>query len=161
MGSNRRTGAGPARATMFAALLILCLSAMSLSMFSLELQTQVRAAITQSLETRSLSPVQDPVAATVAASQTRSEPQLNATSADDRALSACRAGRRGDTEAISSLIAMLSDDSKIQLIRCWDTGRWSPALQTFKQPSPGEQAALALASFGRPAFEPLSSQLDS
>ncbi|HKG45259.1 MAG TPA: HEAT repeat domain-containing protein, partial [Pyrinomonadaceae bacterium] len=46
-------------------------------------------------------------------------------------------------------------------IRCWDTSRWSPALQTFKQPSPGEQAALALASFGRPAFAPLSNQLDS
>src|SRR6185369_14996110 len=53
------------------------------------------------------------------------------------------------------------DDSKSQLIRCWDTGRWSPALQTFKYPSPGEQAALALASFGRPAFGPLSQQLSN
>ncbi len=44
---------------------------------------------------------------------------------------------------------------------CWDTGRWSPALQTFKHPSPGEQAAIALASFGRPAFVPLTNQLDS
>jgi len=76
-------------------------------------------------------------------------------------MSACNAGRRGDVGAIPSLIAMLGDDSKTQLIRCWDTGRWSPALQTFKQPSPGEQAALALASFGRPAFAPLSNQLDS
>src|SRR6185503_6539213 len=47
------------------------------------------------------------------------------------------------------------------LVRCWDTSRWSPALQTFKHPSPGEQAALALATFGRPAFLPLANQLDS
>ena len=76
-------------------------------------------------------------------------------------MSACNAARRGDVQAIPALIAMLGDDSKTQLIRCWDTGRWSPALQTFKHPSPGEQAALALASFGHPAFAPLSSQLDS
>jgi HEAT repeat protein len=56
---------------------------------------------------------------------------------------------------------MLGDDTRTQLVRCWDTSRWSPALQTFKHPSPGEQAALALASFGRPAFAPLSNQLDS
>jgi hypothetical protein len=34
-------------------------------------------------------------------------------------------------------------------------------LQTFKHPSPGEQAALALASFGPPAFAPLSRELHS
>jgi HEAT repeat protein len=44
---------------------------------------------------------------------------------------------------------------------CWNDGRWSPALQTFKHPSPGEQAAIALASMGRQAFGPLSQQLDS
>jgi HEAT repeat protein len=76
-------------------------------------------------------------------------------------MSACNAGRRGDIEAIPRLIAMLDDDSKTELILCWDTGRWSPALQTFKHPSPGEQAALALASFGRSAFAPLSNQLNS
>ena len=76
-------------------------------------------------------------------------------------MSACNAGRRGDTEAIPSLIALLGDDSKTQLVKCWDSDRWSPALQTFKHPSPGEQAALALASFGRPAFVPLSNQLDN
>ena len=64
-------------------------------------------------------------------------------------------------EAIPLLIAMLGDDSRSQLVKCWDTSRWSPALQTFKHPSPGEQAALALASFGRPAFAPLTNQLDS
>ena len=64
-------------------------------------------------------------------------------------------------EAIPSLIAMLGDDTKTEFVKCWDTGRWSPALQTFKHPSPGEQAAIALASFGRRAFVPLTNQLDS
>ena len=55
----------------------------------------------------------------------------------------------------------MGDDSSTQVVRCWDTGRWSPALQTFKHPSPGEQAALALASFGSAAYGPLSQQLSS
>jgi HEAT repeat protein len=76
-------------------------------------------------------------------------------------MSACNAAKRGDVEAIPTLIAMLGDDSKTELIRCWDTSRWSPALETFKHSSPGEQAALALASFGRQALAPLSNQLDS
>ena len=63
--------------------------------------------------------------------------------------------------AIPSLIAMLGDDTKTEFVKCWDTGRWSPALQTFKHPSPGEQAAIALASFGRRALVPLTNQLDS
>jgi len=164
MRSNRRVGARFARTMMFAAMSIFCLSTLSLSMFAVELQTQVRTAVTQSLLTQTVSAVQDRVAPTVPtvnAPQSRNDSQPNRTSQDDRAMSACNAGRRGDVEAIPTLIAMLGDDSKAELIRCWDTGRWSPALQTFKHPSPGEQAALALASFGRPAFEPLSGQLDS
>jgi len=162
MRNNRRIGTGPARVMMFAALAVLCASALSLSMFSLELQTQVRAAVTETVQRLNL-PValQDPVAPAVNASQPRPEAQLNATSADERAMSACRAGREGNVNAIPSLVAMLGDDSKTQLITCWDSGRWSPALQTFKHPSPGEQAALALASMGRKAFRPLSQQLDN
>ena len=56
---------------------------------------------------------------------------------------------------------MLGDDRKSQLIRCWEGGRWSPALEVFKQSSPGEQAALALASLGQPAFRPLTNELDN
>ena len=67
---------------------------------------------------------------------------------------ACKTGKRGDTDAIPSLIAMLGDDTKTELIPCWDNERWSPALQTFKHPSPGEQAAIALASFGSSVFCP-------
>ena len=161
MKNKRRLGPGPARALMLAALLVLCVSAMSLSMFSLELQTRARAVV-QPLQTLSV-PVahQDPATPAVNPAPPRNEPQLNAPSAEDRALSACNTGRRGDVAAIPSLIALLGDDTRTQLIKCWDSGRWSPALQTFKHPSPGEQAAIALASFGRDAFEPLTNQLDS
>jgi HEAT repeat protein len=62
---------------------------------------------------------------------------------------------------IPTLIAMLGDDTRTEPIRCWTNGRWSPALDTFKQPSPGEQAAIALASMGHAAFRPLTNQLDS
>src|SRR6185503_3730552 len=161
MRSNRRIGARLALTIMFAAISILCLSALSLSLFAIELQTTVRAAVIPSMLTQSLSAVQDRIGPPAGASQPRNESQTNRTPQDDSAMSACNAGKRGDVAAIPSLVAMLGNDSKTQLIRCWDTGRWSPALQTFKHPSPGEQAALALASFGRPAFAPLSNQLDS
>ena len=159
MRSNKRLGAGSARVLMFAALSVLCVSALSLSMFSLELQTRARAAVTEGLQSIAPPAVQQP---TTSLTDTVQPPaQLNSPSADERAMSACKAGRKGDAAAIPSLIAMLGDDSKTQPIRCWDTGNWSPALQTFKHPSPGEEAALALASMGRKAFEPLSQQLTS
>ena len=157
MKSNTRIGARFARVLMLAAMAVLCLSALSLSMFAVELQTQVRAAVTQSILTSATSAAQERVGPTVVATDN----QANRTPQDDRTTSACNAAKRGDTEAIPLLIAMLGDDSKTQLVRCWDTSRWSPALQTFKHSSPGEQAALALASFGRPAFAPLTNELDS
>ncbi len=161
MRNNRRAGPGPARVMMFAALCVLCVSALSLSMFSLELQTQARAAVTQTVQMLNPPATQEPAAQTVTASQSRTEAQPAAADADERAMSACKAGRQGDVTAIPSLVAMLGDDSKTKLIVCWSDGRWSPALETFKHPSPGEQAAIALASMGRQAFEPLSQQLDS
>lgn len=105
--------------------------------------------------------VQHPVAVSPAPTQSRTDPQISPTTADDRAMSACKTGKRGDTDAIPALIAMLGDDAKSEQIKCWETGRWSPALQTFKHPSPGEQAAIALAWFGRPSFVPLMHQLSS
>jgi beta-lactamase regulating signal transducer with metallopeptidase domain len=151
-------GAGMARVITFAALSILFVSAMSLSMFSLELQTQARAI--ESLQSLNIPAMQHPVAPSVTPSQSRGETQVNAPVAD-RALTACEAGRRGDLQAIPLLVEQLGDDSKTQFAKCWNTDRWSPALETFKHSSPGEQAALVLASFGRPAFLPLSNQLDS
>jgi beta-lactamase regulating signal transducer with metallopeptidase domain len=75
------------------------------------------------------------------------------------AQSACDAGRNRDDAAIPSLVAMLGDDRQIEPIACYTSGRWTPALDTFKRPSPGEQAALALASMGRTALGPLMNQL--
>ncbi len=149
MRSNRRLGTGPARVLMFAALSVLCLSALSLSLFSLELETRARAAVTDRLQSLNPPAPQQPVTSTLITSQLQ----------DERVMSVCQAARRGDTTVIPSLIAMLGDDTSSQIIRCWNTSHWSPALQTFKHPSPGEQAALALASMGRTAFEPLSQQL--
>jgi HEAT repeat protein len=54
---------------------------------------------------------------------------------------------------------MLGDGRQIEPIACYTSGRWTPALDTFKRPSPGEQAALALASMGRTALGPLMNQL--
>jgi beta-lactamase regulating signal transducer with metallopeptidase domain len=153
MRSNKRLATRPARVLMVAALSVLCVSALSLSLFSIELQT-ARAAVTESLQSINLPAVQKPVTPV-----TQQPAQLNSPAAEERAMSACQAARRGDATAIPALVAMLGDDSSTQLIRCWDTGRWSPALETFKHPSPGEQAALALASMGRIALGPLSQQL--
>jgi len=89
------------------------------------------------------------------------KPLLDSQSAEERAHAACEAGRRNAIEAIPILISMLGDDSKTQPLRCWEFGTWTPALAVFKYPSPGEQAAIALASMGAPAFTPLTSQLTS
>jgi len=161
MNSNMHIGARFARVMMFAAMVVLCLSALSLSMFGFELQAQVRAAVTDSILTSTLSAVQDRVAPAAAVSQARNENQPASAPQDDRMSSACEAARRGDVKAIPALIATLGDDTRTQVVRCWDTSQWSPALQTFKHPSYGEQSALALASFGRPAFAPLSNELYS
>ena len=161
MRSNRRIGARFARTLMLTAISVLCLSALSLSLFAVELQTQVRAAVTESLLTSTLSAVQDRVGPATSVSPSRTETQPARAPQDDRMMSACDAARRGDIKAIPVLISMLGDDTKTQVVRCWDTSRWGPALQTFKHASPGEQAALALASFGRPAFAPLSNELYS
>ena len=160
--NTRRFRPGPARVIMLAALLVLGVSALSLSLFSLELQTQARAVV-QPLQAFSQPVAQHPAprAAAVPVAQTRAEVQLNASTPDERAHSACNAGRRRDVEAIPSLLAMLGDDSKTQPLTCYDSGNWTPALQTFRHPSPGEQAALALASLGRKALVPLMNQLDS
>jgi HEAT repeat protein/beta-lactamase regulating signal transducer with metallopeptidase domain len=159
MRSKRRLSAGPARVLMFAALAILCVSALSLSLFSLELQTPVRAGVTQSMQLLNLTVAQGPPKPSATSSPTQGEVQINPS--NDRAISACQAAKRGDVPAIPTLIELLGDESKTQPMKCWDTSRWSPALQTFKHASTGEQAALALASFGRPAYQPLTNQLFS
>lgn len=149
---------------MFAAVIVLCFSALSLSLFSVELQTRVRAAVTQSFVTPEHPVVQTPVPGAPTITTPRRDPQgsvTSATDADERAATACNASKQADVRSIELLVAMLGDDRKSQLIRCWENTRWSPALEVFKQSSPGEQAALALASLGPPAFRPLANQLDN
>lgn len=166
MRNKRRVGAGPARVLLSVTLLILGGAALMLSLFSLELQTAVQASVIDPVQRLSVAVTETPASANSPTvnntpSHPRTEPQSNASSAQERAMAACSSGRNGATEAIPSLIAMLADDARTELIRCWDTGRWSPALQTFKHPSPGEQAAIALASFGSRSFVPLMGQLSS
>jgi HEAT repeat protein/beta-lactamase regulating signal transducer with metallopeptidase domain len=80
---------------------------------------------------------------------------LNSPNPAQRAAAACSLGKAGAVEAIPALIRLLGDDTPIQPFRCWDSGRWSPAREALKQASPGEQAAIALASLGQAAVEPL------
>ena len=159
MRNQKRLTMRLARTAMSAAVMVLCLSALSLSLFSIELQTQVRAAVTRSIETAQRSVAPEPVSQTPGAP--RRETRDAVADANERAASACNASKHGDVRAVELLIAMLGDDRKSQLIKCWEGTRWSPALQVFKQSSPGEQAALALASLGPTAFRPLTNQLDN
>jgi HEAT repeat protein len=87
------------------------------------------------------------------------ESGLRSEDAQARAQAACLAGRAQAVELIPALVSMLGDDAAIEPVRCWESGRWSPALDTFKQPAPGEQAAIALASFGKPALGALKDSL--
>jgi len=102
----------------------------------------------------------------VAAASAGLHPQVFATSdasipkdAQARAALACAAGTTRDAGAIPRLIAILGDDTSIAPRQCYSNG-WSPARATFDHPSPGEQAALALASISRPSFPSLLRALD-
>jgi beta-lactamase regulating signal transducer with metallopeptidase domain/HEAT repeat protein len=170
-----------ARVLTSTALCLLCATAISLSLFSFELRTQAHAVFTTAtpqidnvntldantpgtsatVVSANTPRISTDVAETSAAPQARTETRAGTPDAQQRAQAACDAGRNRDTERIPALIDMLGDDTRTELIRCWTNGRWSPALDTFKHPSPGEQAAIALASMGRVAFLPLQNQLDS
>ena len=153
-----------AKAITSVMLVTLCAAALLLSLFSLELKTEARALFTpQTPPAVAVDNTKPPVlrAEPITPHRLRTEAQANTSTADQRAVAACEAGRNGDLEKIPTLIALLADDTKTEPLRCWTSGRWSPALDTFKQPSPGEQAAIALASMGRAAFLPLTNQLNS
>jgi HEAT repeat protein len=79
----------------------------------------------------------------------------------ERAVAACALGKLGAVNAIPALISLLGDDTPIHPIKCWDGGDWSPARHTFKQASPGEQAAIALAALSQPAVDPLIAALNN
>ena len=164
--SNRkRLSRSMAQALTSIMLFALCAAAIVLSLFSFELKTEARAVFTSpTAATPSAAEVinSNPAFAqtqTIPTQEPRTKRSLDAPNAQQRAEAACTAGRNGDTEQIPTLVVMLADDAKTELLRCWSNGRWSPALETFKYPSPGEQAALALASMGRVALQPLTNQL--
>jgi HEAT repeat protein len=151
-------------------LFVLCAAALSLSLFSLELKTEARTVFTPpapEIASNINAPLSQPETfvtqhprTEVRSAETRNpEVQPTDANAQQRAAAACEAGRKGETEKIPALIDLLSDDTKTELLRCWSSGRWSPALETFKHPSPGEQAAIALASMGSRAFLSLTRQL--
>lgn len=155
------TGRRAGRAAIAGSILALMISALALPVFSVELRTQVETVIKETLAAKPVEAQvisQDvPVSIAPDSAQTTSK----STAPQERAEAACAAGRAQDAKSIPTLIAMLGDDTKTELIRCWDNGNWSPALATFKHPSSGEQAAIALASMGRAAYPALASQLSS
>ncbi len=166
---RRQLGLGVGRAIFVSAFTVLCLSALTISTFSFDLHTHTiapgvqRVAIqSAAIQLAATEPTPEPTEPTQkpnVATQSPPDKPLNSVSSQERAQIACDAGRNSALEAIPMLVSMLGDDSKIEPLKCWNSGRWSPALQTFKRPSPGEEAAIALASMGEPAFEPLTNEL--
>ena len=167
-----RTGKRACRLLALTAFSLLCLSSLTISTFSFELRVDDRFAdegVSRAALAESPTKPDGVVAqqnVTQAENQSTSAP-LNARSpqssglesAEARALQACEALKQRAVEAIPTLVSMLGDDRPTRLLQCWENRRWSPALATFKQPSPGEQAAIALASMGTPALEPLTTAL--
>jgi HEAT repeat protein/beta-lactamase regulating signal transducer with metallopeptidase domain len=171
--NTRRLGAHASRVLGFSTLFLLCLTCIAISTFSLDLRTAFSekpsraVSVTQQVNesgVESQVPAQSPASSqeTRSASAARGElaQRLASAEAQARAEAACAAGRNHAVEAIPALVAMLGDDSPTPLVKCWEDGRWNPALESFKQASPGEQAAIALASMGTAAFEPLIKALD-
>ncbi|MFY9554311.1 MAG: M56 family metallopeptidase [Blastocatellia bacterium] len=165
-----RLGARTATSLAVCAFFLLAITGIAASTFSFDLRTHLESGQSNVVVTQSASSGEaqqrqpDPHAQAPGAppvSRGELEQTLSsAVNAQVRAEAACSAGKNRVIEAIPMLIAMLGDDTPIQLIKCWDSGRWNPAIESLKQPSPGEQAAIALASMGSPALEPLTAALN-
>jgi len=177
--NRRQFGTRAARLLTLMTFTLLCLSCLAISTFSFELRADrglARVEVKRADAVEALDEVADGVSPqapveqavqeggqSIAASQRIEGGQTpDSDNAQERAREACEAGRKRAIEAIPMLISMLGDDRLIQPLKCWMGGqqRWSPALQTFKQPSPGEEAAIALASMGEIAFVTLSNALN-
>src|SRR6185312_7838669 len=162
--NSRRLGRATGKLLAVATLSVLCLSGLAIGTFSFELRAaHLPAAGTPARETTARLGAATITQEPAADKATREESQraLASSNARERAQAACEAGRRGLTDAIPQLVNMLGDDSPTEPLRCWTEGKWNPALDTFKHPSPGEQAAIALASMGLPAVEVLTNALGS
>lgn len=174
--NKRRLGRRAARLVALTTFTLLCLSSLAISTFSFELRTDKGIAGAQLNKVAAQEATNEPGGEFFRQSQVEQAAQegrsvVTTTSAEggqspssdnaqERAREACEAGRRRAIEAIPKLISMLGDDAPVEPLKCWDNGRWNPALETFKQPSPGEEAAIALASMGTPALEPLTNALN-
>lgn len=141
----------------------ICVSSVLGSAFGFSLRTPIELPELAPAPAATVIPSPEPMTISVARKQDPAPvvSQRESTTAQERAQAACDAGRKRDVEAIPSLVAMLGDDRQIEPIACYTRGNWSPALDTFKRPSAGEQAALALASLGPNALGPLLDQLDN
>ena len=140
----------------------LCVSTLAISAFAVELRAKFNTLANAMSPASPLALAADETASPrTVRTQAQSSSHQESSSPQERAQAACTAGRKRDVQAIPMLIAMLAEDTKMEAFRCWDSGRWTPALDSFKHPSPGEQAALALASMGGLAFSPLVDQLDN
>ena len=144
-------------------LIAVCVSSVLGSAFGFSLRTPLELPRLAPISAATVIPSPEPMTTSIARKQDPAPvaSQHESTSAQERAQAACNAGRKRDVEAIPSLVAMLGDDRQIEPIACYTSGRWSPALHTFKRPSPAEQAALALASMGRNALVPLMNELSN
>ncbi|MFN2481253.1 MAG: M56 family metallopeptidase, partial [Pyrinomonadaceae bacterium] len=172
--NTRRTNARAARLLALAALSTLCLSCLAISTFSFDLRTASAPAAAQEPAVKrqegETAPDKRPSEqeSTEGRARVRREERANreegarslsSEDAQSRADAACEAGRARAVEQTPALVSMLADEASVRLIHCWEGGGWSPALDTFKQPTPGEQAAIALASFGKQSLEPLKNSL--
>jgi len=160
-------GRSASRTITVVAIAAVCVSTLAISAFAIEFRAKLDMVASDIAPANRQAPANETKNPETmrAQPQTRNHLQSNSlqesNSPQERAQAACTAGRKRDVEAIPMLVAMLIDDTKIEAFPCWDSGRWTPALDTFKHPSPGEQAALALASMGRDAFPVLVDQLDN
>lgn len=79
-----------------------------------------------------------------------------------RARAACELGKARLAVAVAKLIDLLGDETPIDAVGCYsrdDYRDWRPRYLSLKQESPGESAALALASIGAAAHDPLIAAL--
>ncbi|HLL72662.1 MAG TPA: M56 family metallopeptidase [Pyrinomonadaceae bacterium] len=139
------------RVVMAASFAVLLAAALSTSVFSLGFRSG---------ENKSATPQERQRTPQSQADAAEKLTALGSADAPTRAAAACALGRSGASEAIPSLIQMLGDDAAIEPSKCWgENSTWTPALATFKQASPGEEAAIALAAMGQSAVEPLVAAL--
>ena len=158
------------RTLFITTLTVLCFAGLTISSFSFDLRGQAAAPNVQAIAFPAAATLSGPLSGALPvglepvpeiAVANQSRKLLDSSSPRERAQAACDAGRNNAVELIPMLITMLGDETKIEPLKCWESGRWNPAIDVFKQASPGEEAAIALASMGKPAFEPLTNQLDN